>query len=96
MIKEPSLVTPDRLSTCLTLRTSKFGGFSDYFNFSRCLPNSCCFWKKRPCSLDCAVKFHVKTATFLRSKYTSFAAAQQTSTAKMLRFLKSFRKQCVF
>ena len=63
MINETSFGTPDRVFICLltlTLRPLRVGGFSNYFSFICSLVNSCCFWKKRPSSLDFALNFQKK------------------------------------
>ena len=60
MTKEPSFGTPRGVWTCLlslSLRTTPFGGFPDYFSFSHFLATCCCFQSKGSNSLDSALIF---------------------------------------
>ena len=67
MTKEPSFGTPRGVWTCfltLSLRTTPFGGFPDYFSFSYFLTISYRFQKKRPSPLDFALNFTQKQPQF--------------------------------
>ena len=78
----------------LSLRTTPFGGFTDYFPLKPFFGHFLLFLEQNSKSIVFCTKFYVKAAIFLWSNCTSFLLRSKPVQRNWRYFLKSFRKQC--